>query len=228
MAGSEARNRRLKFKEYQRIYFAEQFARKLGVREVDYRGRLDIANVCNHGLFLVFTRGVPMPSRLVVKEWFTREEAEDPNEIGYYSAGFGNQPGEIYLNEEHPAWRNLAATMQQARANHNLSTADPRHPIVHEMGELAMHLSVGGSVRPLPRIVLRDEVEFQRLGETGELDEIADVVSDRASLNHSEFVAEVFAALMSGRIELLENEAVMSAYRHFGGAPPAVRSAGVR
>jgi hypothetical protein len=36
-------------------------------------------------------------------------------------------------------------------------------------------------------------------------------------VNHSEFVAEVFAALMLGRVELLENKAVMDAYTRFGG-----------
>jgi hypothetical protein len=49
------------------------------------------------------------------------------------------------------------------------------------------------------------------------LDQIADVVSDRAVVDHSEFVAEVFTALMLGRDELRENGLVMDAYERFGG-----------
>jgi hypothetical protein len=216
----EARSRRPKFKEYQRVHYAEAFARTLGVREVSYGGRIDIANVCNHGLLLVSGHGVPMPSAVFVKERFTRDEMEDPDEMAYYFAGFSNRPGEIYINGDHPAWLDLVAVMRRARANHDLSTGDPRHPIVHELGELAVHLSVGPErFDPLHESYLQDEAEFRRMGESGVLDDLADVVSDRAILNHSEFVAEVFAALMLGRTELLDNDAVIGAYTRFGGAP---------
>lgn len=220
MPGAEAGSRRPKFKEYQRVHHAEAFARKLGVQEVDYRGRLDIANTCNHGLFVVSERGVPMPLRIVVKERFTRQGMEDPNEMAYYLAGLGSQPGEIFINGEHPAWRHLVTAMRRARETHDVSTDDPRHPIVHEMGELAMHLSVGGErFDPLHESYLGDESAFRRMGESGALDEIADAVSDRAAINHSEFVAEVFAALTLGRTELLRNPVVMDAYTRFGGEP---------
>jgi hypothetical protein len=218
MPGAEARQRRPRFKLYKRVRPAEAFARQLGVGEVDYRGRLDIANVCNHGLWVVAALEMPMPSRIVVKEYFAAEEMENPEELAYYLAGFGNQPGEVYLNGDHPAWRNLAEAMRQARENHDLSTEDPRHPIVHEMGELAMHLSVGADrFDPLHKSYQADEEQFQRMGESGQLDEIADAVSDRAALNHSEFVAEVFTALTLGRRELLANAVVMDAYTRFGG-----------
>jgi hypothetical protein len=216
---AESRSRRPRFKKYKRIHHAQAFARKLGVGEVDYKGRLDIANVCNHGLFLVSENSAPMPSRLIVKGQFTRNELEDPDEIAYYLAGLSSQAGEIIINGEHPAWQDLPTAMRLARANHDLSSDDPRHPIVHELGELAMHLSVGAErFDPLHESYLQDEAEFRRLGESGELDQIADAVSDRAATNHSEFVAEVFAALMLGRIELLADRAVMDAYTRFGGA----------
>jgi hypothetical protein len=110
--------------------------------------------------------------------------------------------------------------MRRARETHDLSTDDPRHPIVHEMGELAMHLSVGGDrFDPLHGSNLTDEEAFQLLGNTGTMDAIVDAVSDRAGLNHSEFVAEAFTALMLGRTELLRHAGVMNAYTRFGGEP---------
>jgi hypothetical protein len=218
MRGAEARRRRPTFKTYKRVRDAEAFARKLGVGTVDYGNRLDIANAFNDGLFVVYRRGVPMPSRIVVQEYFRRDAMEDPAEMAYYLAGFGDGPGEVHVNGDHPAWRDLATAMTRARENHDLSTADPRHPVVHEMGELAMHLAVGGArFDPLHESYLADEGAFQRLGESGVLDDIMDAVSDRAGLNHAEFVAEVFAALMLGRTELLGKAAVMDAYTRFGG-----------
>jgi hypothetical protein len=168
IVGAEARSRRPQFKEYKRVHYAEAFARKLGVGEVDYGGRLDIANVCNHGLFIASERGAPMPSRIVVEERFTREETEGPDEMAYYLAGFGSRPGEIYINGEHPAWRNLATAMRRAGDRHEFSTGDPRHAIVHELGEVAMHLSVGGDrFDRFHESYLRDEAAFRRMGESG-------------------------------------------------------------
>jgi hypothetical protein len=81
-----------------------------------------------------------------------------------------------------------------------------------------MHQSVGEArYNPQMAEYRREEREFQEMAETGELDEISDAVSKRAMENHSEFVAEVFAALMLGRDELRDNEAVMENYQRFGG-----------
>ena len=49
------------------------------------------------------------------------------------------------------------------------------------------------------------------------MDDLTDAVSDRAEVNHSEFIAEVFAALMLGRDELRENDLVMNTFERFGG-----------
>jgi uncharacterized membrane protein len=98
------------------------------------------------------------------------------------------------------------------------STDDPRHVVIHELGELAMHQSVGADRFDLSSAAYRrEEREFREMSDSGELDEISDAVSDRAIENHSEFVAEVFAALMLGRDELRQNPLVMDTLRRFGG-----------
>jgi hypothetical protein len=219
MPSAEARKRRPKYKQYKQVRRAEDFARRLGVPgQVDYRGRLDIANVCNDGLFTASEHGVPMPGSIIVKDGFLEAENEDPRELAYYLPGTGGAPGEIYINAGHPAWADVAAAMRDAYRNHDFSTGDPRHAIMHEMGELAMHQSVGAVLfDPFSDEYAAEEEEFRALGDTGALDAIADAVSDRAIENHSEFVAETFAALLLGRRELLANEFVMGAYTRFGG-----------
>ena len=66
---------------------------------------------------------------------------------------------------------------------------------------------------------MADEEEFRALGD--ELDRLSDLVSEYATNNHAEFVAEVFAALLLGRDELKQNARVMTLYEHF--ASPGIR-----
>jgi hypothetical protein len=217
----DSKRRKPKYRTYSRVRDAQNFARKLDVGEVDYDGRIDIANRCNYSLFLASQRGIPMPSAVVVHPRFAEEEDEDPSELAYY-IHLGGAAGEIHVNAGHPAWDDIEAAMQEAREEHGFSTGDPHHPIVHELGELAMHQSVGPDpFDPMTEEYEAAEAKFRALGEEGTeasvLDQLADTVSDRAIANHSEFVAEVFAALMLGRDELRENQLVMDAYRRFGG-----------
>jgi hypothetical protein len=217
MPGVEARRRRPKFKEYTRVGDAQNFARdQLGVGQVDYESNLVIANVANHALFAAHARGVPMPRSIRVRP-FT-EEGDNENEMAYYDAGLLDAPGEIVLNANHRVWGNLTHIMRRARERNLLSTADPRHPIAHEMGEVAMHQSVGGDrFYPFGEEYLAEERAFRERVERGELRNVLAIVSRRAEMNHSEFVAEVFAALLLGREDLRANPAVMNAFQVFGG-----------
>jgi hypothetical protein len=216
MPGAEARDRGPKYKEYKRLRDAENFARnQLSIRDVDYGGRLDIANVSNHALLLAYLRRIPMPCAIRVRAF--SEDEDTPEELAYYDAGLLDRPGEIVVNSAHPAWSNLEEIMAQAGIKMLLSTSDSRHPIIHEMGELAMHQSIGGDrFFPFGESYLADERAFRDLVTTGRLP-IARIVSRRAGLNHSEFVAEVFSGLVLGRNELRDNLMVMAAYRRFGG-----------
>ena len=157
---------------------------------------------------------MPMPSVIIVEE---ETEQEYGNDLASYIC-VGGGVGEIHINVGHPGWSDIAATIQKARQDNEFSTHDPRRVIMHELGELAMHQSVGPDRFDLSTSAYRrEERTFRKMSETGELDEIADAVSDRAIENHSEFVAEVFAALMLGRNELRQNALVMEAFLRFGG-----------
>jgi hypothetical protein len=110
--------------------------------------------------------------------------------------------------------------LQRAHKDGLISTGDKHHPIIHEMGELAMHQSVSAErFDPLHEGYLQDEADFQALGD--ELDTLADRVSEYATNNHAEFVAEVFAALMLGRNDLRGDARLMQLYERFGG--PGIR-----
>jgi hypothetical protein len=216
MPAVEARSRRPRYKEYKRVWDAQNFACRLGVGAADYGDRVDIGNIVNHALYLAHERGVPMPSAVRLRP-FT-EEDDYPDEIAYYQAGFGDSPGEIVINSYHPVWNNPAEAMRRARDDHSFSTGDAMHPIAHELGELAMHQAVGGDkFNPLGVEYLAAEQAFRR----EDLGHIYEAVSDRATTNHSEFVAETFAAILLGRDELRQDRDLMQLYERYGG--PEIR-----
>jgi hypothetical protein len=224
---AEARSRPPQYREYKRLQAAEQFAKnKLGVGEVNYGGRLDVANLCNHALFLAWQREIPMPRSVTFRPFQPGEGS--PNDLAHYQPEFSDAPGHIVLNAQHPGWQDIVATMRKAREENQLSTDNPRHPMMHELGEMAMHQSVGWEAfTPGQEEFEGNEEAFEALGDAEQvpldeqgrtpLDIVADEVSDRARENHSEFVAEVFAALMLGRDELWDNHALMQYLRQFGG-----------
>jgi hypothetical protein len=215
MPGAEARSRRPAYRTYKRVRDAQNFARKLGVGQVDYGRRIDIANLANHGLFLAWERGVPMPAAVRARAF--SEEGDSPDEIAYYQPALGDSPGEMGLNSGHPAWGDPDRFMREAAEDHEFSTTDPRHFVVHEMGELAMHQSVGSDrFNPLSDEYLRAEEAFQ--GGDVALRHIYAVLGNRASVNHGEFVAEMFTALVLGRAEeLRRDEGLMDLYERYGG-----------
>jgi hypothetical protein len=214
MGSAEARSGRLRYKQYTRVDYAQAFAQRLGIGTVDYGGRRDIANLANHAFFLAFEREAPLPQAVRVR-LFTEEDGDSPDEIAYYLPGLGEGRGEIEINSGHIFWDDPAGTMRQASEDQEFSTSDPRHPVAHELGELAMHQSVGGDrVDHLNEAYLEAEKAFR--GE--DLAEVFAAVSDRATQNHSEFVAETFAALMLGRDDLRQNDQIMRLYEKYGGS----------
>src|ERR1700693_339527 len=85
MSSAESKSREAKHKVYKRVHDGQTFARKSTNGQVDYAGRLDVANVCNYGLFLASKRGIPMPTAVRTRPF--DEEGDDPNDMAYY-AGF--------------------------------------------------------------------------------------------------------------------------------------------
>lgn len=175
---------------------ATRYAKEvLKIAEVDYGGNKIIANICNKALLALSKRKVPMPRAIrVVPEEF----APGSNHAAYYNAGFLDSPGEILINPNHEGWTDPRIIKERAR-QHKISTGDKHHFILHEMGELARHYSVGWERYNDTRSAYRQaEEEFQALGSVT-LHSIHQQVSEYAAKNHNEFVAEMFAALQLGR-----------------------------
>jgi hypothetical protein len=216
MSGAEARNRRPRYKQYKRVRDAEAFARRLGVSTANYADNLEIANNANHALFLAHERGVPMPQSVTVRPF--DQPDDDPTNFAFYDAGLADEPGGIVINAAHEIWTDPGAFLEQVNEeSHEFSTSDPHHAVAHELGELAMHQSVGWEAfTPGQDEYEANEAQFQE-DEEG-LAHIYDVMGDRATQSHSEFVAEMFAAMLLGRAEVLgEDEELMTRFRRYGG-----------
>ncbi len=206
---------------YQQVKAAENFARRvLRITEVSYANELRIANTVNRAILSLTRREVPVPYGVLVDpEKFQGEE--EKNWLAFYELlpAAEDAPGRIYVNPLHVEWASDEA-MKSRRGQ--FSTGSRYHAIVHEMAELAYHQAVGTRrFREGSREHRVDQLAFrQRIRKKpGELQK---AVSKYALRNHVEFVCEVFAALMLGRDELLDNKRVMEIYndldgpRHFG------------
>jgi hypothetical protein len=205
-----SRSRKPQYKVYKRVKDAQNFAKKLGVGEADYGERLDIANTCNHALFLLQEKSVPMPRSVKVKRF--DEPGENPKDLAYYEAQPGsNAPGSIFLNVQAKGWAEICRTLGERKV---FSTRDERHIIMHELGELAMHQSVGSDrFDAVTEEYQEAEEDFKKLDKKV----IEDKVSRYATESHSEFVAEVFAGLMLGREDLRQDQAIRKLFRQLGG-----------
>jgi hypothetical protein len=214
MPGAEAKGKKPKYKVYKLAHHAQNFAKALGVQEVNYAGRVDVANVCNHGLFVCRQRGVPMPRGVQVGP--ITPASPDEVTLADYTPNLSGAAGDITINVAAPEWQNIAEYARTRRAEQDISTGDPRHFIVHELGELVLEQSAGfDNANPLGAYYEAVEEQFQQ----EDLGHIYEVLGDRATHNHGEFVAETFAALMLGRAaELHQDGEIMKLYERYGGA----------
>ena len=190
---------------------ATKFAKEvLKIAEVDYGGNKLIANICNKALLALSKKNVPMPRAIRVAP---EEFARGSNHAAYYITEVSDLPGEILINPNHEAWMD-PKVIEQAAKNHKISTGDKHHLIMHEMGELARHQSLGWDNC---NIMSDGYIEIEK--QFGSLDKItkqiiAQEVSNYAKDNHGEFVAEMFAALQLGR---KFDDDLMALYTKFGG-----------
>jgi hypothetical protein len=114
----------------------------------------------------------------------------------------------IYLNEQHPYWQNPRSLMDPASASKWFSSGSDEHAIVHEIGHAVHNALIG-------------DTNYQRVrahkfrAEQAAL--VKAEVSGYAATQPVEFVAELYAALKSGKTFSPE---VMALYRRFGGPTP--------
>jgi hypothetical protein len=109
-------------------------------------------------------------------------------------ASYSSAHKKIYINEKHPSWSDLNAARiesERLRAIGWFSSGDPHATIHHEVGHALHHRDVGMD-------------EFRRLSKgffnATTKDHIGKVVSEYASTDPLEFVAEVYAGIKTGRV----------------------------
>lgn len=188
---------------------AEQEALRLGVKSVDYRQSLDIANDVNDILDELLQKGGILPHHVEVNAavfiaWGQQYQF-DPNRV---PAAFwvDSQTGEAYfhLNPNSSYWSNKKVYAKQEYDAGKWSTKHPDHPIWHELGH-AMHYDNSPTAYQT----------FQQLAPAEKI--IAGKVSQYAQEDVREFIAETFTALAFG--QSLPND-VLTLYQLYGGLLP--------
>lgn len=111
----------------------------------------------------------------------------------------------IYINERHPYWQNPAAVMKELHEKGDTSTAEADHLLHHELAHPLHHRDVGNV-----RYAMARNIQVS----AGDRKRFRNEVSERATKNPNELVAEVYAGLAAGRTF---SSKLMKLYRSLGG-----------
>jgi hypothetical protein len=172
---------------------AEKVALALGVKSVDYGSRADIGHLVNGTLTGLAERGALIPDHVRVNATaFERWAAQYGEQVDTLVAAFVphkvTDETFLFLNPAYAHWHNSGQDSQRQFDKHMWSTNDAAHAIYHELGHLS-HFKA-------------DKEVYQSL-QTARFQPDEIVVARRVSRYASEapieFVAEVFAALLTGR-----------------------------
>lgn len=188
---------------------AEQEALKLGVKSVDYRQSLDIANDVNDALAQLPKMGILPPDKVQIDtvpftQW-AKQYGFNPNDM---SAAFSFHPrtGEarLFVNPASGYWANKAAYAKHQKQIGYWSTDHPDHAIWHELGHLMHYQNSPVAYQAHIALSPADLV-------------VAGKVSGYAQDGVREFIAETFAALALGKPQPSD---VLSLYQLLGGILP--------
>ncbi|GAB4422305.1 MAG: hypothetical protein OHK0011_01110 [Turneriella sp.] len=197
------------------IQQAEQKARDLGVRHVDFGHSRNqaIADRVVHVLEDLKAQNKPVPRAVKIdaSEFSNIRDDEGkripPNNVPAFfrQSRTNGIPGSIFINPRAHFW---ADSITQAKLEFNRgwwSSDDPLHVLHHEIGHFLHNYSLGNDV-------------YQFFKETPlttrQISVINTEVSEYATENPLEFVAETYAALRAGR---KFSEELLRLYSHFGG-----------
>jgi hypothetical protein len=186
---------------------AEQWTRdNLGIATVDYRhASVPAATVVTQALAHAQAAGVRLPRAVVFDRQAFRHDAEATS----LNPAHG---GRLSVNPENVYWlgrlADLALAARELRSRGMWATADPRHPILHELGHLAHWEAKRASW---------DDGWGDRGGPAAVERALAAQVSRRAEHSPAQFVAEVFAGLRLGETYSVE---VLALYTLYGGLQP--------
>jgi len=187
---------------------AEEFARSLGIAQTRYEGSLAAANLANEALDLLKGRGLKLPDAVLVDGGVFKHFGYLPGEADAMFVPTKQGQTMIFLDPASAHWANPKKVAGAEFADGWWSTDSRLHPIFHEAGHLA-HYQAG----PKNYLSLHRDATFP----DGAIADISGLVSDYAMTTPVEFVAEVFAGLITGRVY---PASVISWYSHFGGVKP--------
>lgn len=179
---------------------AEDWARRAGFADVRLGRNLNAANALNYGVDKIRQRGLSLPEKLNVqidRKSFRGKKADRVPAQYAYTAGYVDR---IYINAQYD-WASMGETAKRQNELGWWSTADPHHPIIHELGH-AIHAA------QTPREYL------QNYALTPDEAEIAVRVSRYAATSRAEFIAETFTGHIIGRSY---DDEVLNMYRKWGG-----------
>jgi hypothetical protein len=174
---------------------AQEFARALGVKQVDYQHYLAVANHVNEGLYLLKKRGVLLPNQVVVDSRFFHA-AGRPTAFAAYvpSVAFGTgQYSQAFVINPRYDWKNIGLAVAAMKERSVLSTDHPHHLIFHEAGHMAYHRAAPEKYGRGPRLVSEQTERFKC-----EIESVRGLIGGRAFENYREYVGEVFAMKMTG------------------------------
>jgi hypothetical protein len=171
---------------------AQKQALDLGIKAVNYAGRLDIAKEVNIVLSEFKQRGFPLPDNVLINEnafirWAEHKKENPENLIAAFTTDSKQIETYLVLNPLYPHWNDLSIDAKHNFDTRYWSTDNRNHILHHEFGHF-MHY-------------VQDKLLYKTLiGATFTENDllIAKKVSNYATDNHAEFVAEVFAKLLSG------------------------------
>lgn len=191
------------------------FLKKLGVREAFLSSRsIDQNNAVCQALECFSKMGHPMPNNVIVSGSWFRDTYKKPTSggcMGRMPTMAGADGWTLCINPDHPMNTPSTGVMQWAHQQGNISTNDPLHSVVHEMGHL-LH----AKNQPILYQAAGADTLFSKVFPVLPPDAQSQV-SNYGRTKAVEFVAETFAGLALGRIYHPE---IMKLYDAIGGKRP--------
>lgn len=186
----------IRFRPAQSVREATLQAQEMGVRALYEGSDLNMFRAVNNAMAQVKTRGYPLPSRVAYDASFFVGE---PNAIMAYLPA-----RDALLFRPRLRYSDVAKLVEDQSADNFWSTASALHPILHEVGHQvhvknSRDLYLASAKRefsaPLARRIERE-------------------VSGYAAFNAQEFVAEVFAGIIDGKVY---GRRVLALFQQYGG-----------
>lgn len=190
---------------------AEERLRSLGIPDVSVGSDAASATMVADGLERVADKGVAMPDELVVDSAPFDEEYGDQSHMVPARVLAGKGRVVMQVNPRAEGWRSPEVASRIAAEQRDAgfwASDDPLHPIYHEAAHGAHFKALPSEYASYEDELDPDDFIAQRLREVGA------PVSRYAQRNVKEFVAEVFAGLMSGQEYPTDT---MQIYENMGG-----------